>query len=104
MLLIFVISANYKWNALTKVDLLVACIALIVPYVHLSSARLSLIFGTGQKHGAPTWWDARGTVGAHDILLMPRDNAKLLSVCINLAEMQPATRFTELNGNTLMFC
>jgi hypothetical protein len=43
-------------------------------------------------------------VGAHDILLMPRDNAKLLSVCINLAEMQPATRFTELNGNTLMFC
>jgi hypothetical protein len=74
------------------------------PYVHLSSARLSLIFGTGQKHGAPTWWDARGTVGAQDILLMPRDNAKLLSVCINLAEMQPATRFTELNGNTLMFC
>jgi hypothetical protein len=43
-------------------------------------------------------------VGAHDILLMPRDNAKLLSVCINLEEMQPATRFTELNGNTLVIC
>jgi hypothetical protein len=43
-------------------------------------------------------------VGTHDILLMPRDNAKLLSVCINLAEMQPATRFKELNGNILVLC